>query len=227
MASRTGGVVLNGAAPDRDHGRLGPTAGRVPGGIPRLFVATPVPRDVAARVGDVVERVATDLGEAGRRVRWVQMDGLHVTLRFLGPTDPALVPTVAAAVDAAATTVRAFAVRLGGAGGFPELQHPRALWLGIREGAGELGQLSDALSASLSTRGFSIDPRPFRPHLTIARTDGVRAGPAAAAGLVAAAAGLDLAFTVPELVLYRSHLGHGPARYEALHRAPLGTGIEQ
>ena len=198
-------------------------AAAAPGDHPRLFVAAPVPEVIATRVAELVDRVAAEMGPDGRRIRWVQMDGLHITLRFLGPTSPARVAAITGAVDAAARTLAGpFDVRLGGAGGFPDVTHPRALWLGIRAGAVLLGQLSDSLTGALLGSGLEVEPRPFRPHLTIARTDGVHAGSDAGQRLIAAAAEVDLPFVVDRVVLYRSHLGRGPARYEILHAAHLG-----
>ena len=63
----------------------------------------------------------------------------------------------------------------------------------------------------------------FTPHLTIARTDGLRLGPVAAHALEGAADGLDVRFPVDRVVLFRSILGGGPARYEPLHEARLGS----
>lgn len=205
--------------PRRPSGR--PPAG--PPGHPRLFVAVPIPEIVATRISDVVGDVRDGLGPDGTRVRWVQMEGLHVTIRFLGPTAPERVDAVAAAVTAAAAVIeRPFEVRIGGAGSFPDPARPRALWLGIRAGSEALGRLGTALTAELSAEGWAVDERPFRPHLTIARTDGVQVGAEAGRRLVAAAAELDLAFDAGRVVLYRSHLGRGPARYEALRSVPFG-----
>ena len=190
--------------------------------LPRLFIAVPIPEIVAARIGELVAGVRDELGPDGQRVRWVQMEGLHVTLRFLGPTRADMVDAVGAAVErcAGATSGR-FDVRIGGAGTFPEANRPRALWLGLREGALQLGQLAAALTGSLVEDGWVLEERAFRPHLTIARTDGVHAGAEAGRHLVAAAAELDLAFSADRMVLYRSHLGRSPARYEALRSVPL------
>jgi len=192
-----------------------------PSDVPRLFVAVPVPADVGLEVGRVISDARAALGEDGRRIRWVQIEGLHVTLRFLGPTMADRVPDVAAALDHAAAGEARFAVRLSGAGAFPTADRPRALWLGIREGAEALGRLAAAIEADLRVAGWAVETRAFRPHLTIARTDGVRAGPVAASALERAAADLDAGFTAGAVVLYRSHLGSGPARYEALREARL------
>lgn len=193
-----------------------------PRDVPRLFVAIPIPPEVAGAVGTLVAGVSEALGADGHRVRWVQMEGLHITLRFLGPTAKTRIDEVAGCVDRlGAVSTGPIEIRLGGAGAFPEPTRPRALWIGIRSGADAIGRLSSALTAELLKDGWELEDRPFRPHLTIARTDGVHAGAEAGRLLMAAAADLDLAYTADRVVLYRSHLGHGPARYDHLHGVML------
>jgi 2'-5' RNA ligase len=214
-----GGSELTGPMPDGYRGR--PPDG--PPGHPRLFVAVPMPEAAASRVGEIIRSVRDALGPDGRPVRWVQVEGLHLTLRFLGPTAPDRVDEVAAAVSRAAQVQAApFEIRLGGAGAFPDASRPRALWLGIRAGAENLGRLAAAVSAALNADGWNLEERPYRPHLTIARTDGVRAGATAGQLLMARAADVDLSFEAAGIVLYRSHLGHGPARYEHLSTVAFG-----
>ena len=91
---------------------------------------------------------------------------------------------------------------------------PRALWLGVTEGADGLASLAAAVDEALRERGWTLDDRPFRPHLTLARSDGVPAGSAIAASFAEAAAGLDLHFEVVRMGLFESLTGGGPARYE-------------
>jgi 2'-5' RNA ligase len=126
-------------------------------------------------------------------------------------------------VDAAAAGVEPFEVVLAGAGAFPGDRRPRAIWLGIERGAEELGTISRALDAALVLTGMPSDDRPFRPHLTVARTDaaGTSGSLAVADALREAAAGWRVTFTADRVVLYRSHLGGGPPRYEAVHEAQL------
>ena len=192
-------------------------------GTLRLFFAVPVPADARGRVGELMDHVQRGVGDGRARIRWVRVDGLHLTLRFLGPTPTTMLDALQAGADALARSAAPFEVRLSGGGAFPSLARPRSLWLGVREGAEPLAALADGLTAAAADCGLFLDTRPFAAHLTIARTDGVRLAPAAAHALEAAADDLDVRFAVDRIVLFRSILGGGPARYEALHEAPLGA----
>ena len=189
--------------------------------LDRLFVGVPVPPEAlaacAALLGPVMAR------HGGRGVRWVRTENLHLTLRFLGLLTPSRIDVLGEAVDAAAAGVEPFEVVLAGAGAFPGDRRPRAIWLGIERGAEELGTISRALDGALVRSGMPADDRPFRPHLTVARTDaaGTSGSLAVADALREAAAGWRVTFTADRVVLYRSHLGGGPPRYEAVHEAQL------
>lgn len=198
-------------------------------GQPRLFVAVPLSAGACEAVAEVAERVRT--AHDGVRARWVRFDGLHLTLQFLGPTPESAVPSLAAALTEVAARSRPFTVRLSGAGAFPNIQRPRTLWVDVVAGAEELTNLSASLAADervaewLPQRpgnGGPLERKPYTPHLTIARTDGVPGAARLARSLATEAADLDVAFMAERLVLYRSHLGRGPARYEPLSEARLG-----
>jgi 2'-5' RNA ligase len=193
-----------------------------PPGTVRLFFAVPVPPEARERVGEVMRRVQASVGDGTARIRWVRVDGLHLTLRFLGPTPEDRRPPLEAAAEELARAGEPFDVQLEGGGAFPSLAQPRSLWVGVAAGADRLAALADGLTEAAGQCGLVLDTRPFAPHLTIARTDGVRLGSAAAHALETAASGLDVRFSVDRVVLFQSVLGGGPARYEALHEARLG-----
>jgi 2'-5' RNA ligase len=179
-------------------------------GTHRLFIAIPVPEDVRTAVAALIDEVRG--GEIARsRIRWVRTDGLHLTVRFLGPTAADRIPALTAAIDGCAERQATFGVRLAGAGGFPNPVRPRALWLGITEGFDALADLVAGFGPPLAALGWPPDERPYRPHLTLARTDGAPDGPATVDRLAAAAA------------LMESHTGRGPARYETVHAAALAA----
>ena len=190
----------------------------------RLFVAVPLDEPAVRTVVSLVEQVRADRAQVApdeRDVRWVRMDGLHLTLRFLGPTPEADVPTVAEAVRRAAATQDPFEVRIAGGGSFPNPRRPRTLWLAVTHGTAELESLARAFNRELIQAGWPSDDRPFRAHLTVARSDGVPAGADVARRLTEAAEGLDLSSPVDRLILFESITGGGPARYEPLESTPL------
>jgi 2'-5' RNA ligase len=189
----------------------------------RLFIAVPLPAEATATLAGLVDDIrALGIHGRGRDVRWVRMDGLHLTLRFLGPTpEEQVVPTMEA-VREAATSLRAFDIVLGDGGAFPTLERPRAIWVDIVDGADALGSAASIVDARLAQAGWAIEERPFRPHLTLARSDGVRAGAAVAEALIARARDLRVTCLVDRIGLFESHTGGGPARYEPLEIATLG-----
>ena len=115
-------------------------------GVPgrRLFVGVPLPQDAAAAVAAIVEDVrAQGLPSGARDVRWVRLDGLHLTLRFLGPSPEERIPaTEAAVVSVARAADGPIELELAGAGTFPPVGRPRTIWIGVAgdiDGLGRLG----------------------------------------------------------------------------------------
>jgi len=199
-----------------------------------LFIAIPVPAQAAARVAALVDEIREGLDGAGNghavhghggRVRWVRFEGLHITIRFLGATGIDRIASLRGAIDGVAATTAPFDVGISGAGAFPSDARPRALWLGLSPGEVDLADVAERLEGELIARGWPPEARPFRAHLTVARTDGVRSEPMAAQALEAAAADLQLRFRADELVLFESRpaADHGPAEYHRVHAAPFAS----
>jgi 2'-5' RNA ligase len=187
----------------------------------RLFIAVPIPPDALDACRVLIDGVRAHLSPPG--VRWVRLDGLHVTLRFLGATRPQRVPDVGTAIRSAAGGAQAFPISLAGAGSFPERKRPRTLWIGIDEGVEPLAALVRGLDAPLEALGWPPEQRAFRPHLTIARTDAAHGddGLAVASELATAARDWRVTFRAETVTLYRSLLGAGPARYEPIDEVRL------
>ena len=207
---------------------------------PRLFIAVPLPEDARRDVEQLVDAVRADLqgvlanppaaAEARRRdrrtgsdVRWVRMDGLHLTLRFLGSTAADRLSELSALVDDVASTAAPFEVVLAGAGAFPSVSRPRTLWIGLAQGTSELAELARQVETRAGALGFPRDERPFRSHLTLGRADGRSEGPVAARSLRERARGFRAPFQAGRIVLFESVTGGGPARYVPLHEARLGA----
>jgi 2'-5' RNA ligase len=188
----------------------------------RLFIAAPLPHAATEAIAALVERVRSrGVPGGGRDVRWVRLDDLHLTLRFLGPTlDPRVEPAREAVLAAAAGAAE-FEIVLGTAGAFPEGGRPRTLWVAVRDGATDLTDLAARVDAALVVSGWPPETRPFKAHLTLARSDGVPAGRAIAETLITESADLRIPATIDRVGLFESLTGGGPARYEPIEVVPL------
>jgi len=194
-------------------------------GIPgrRLFVALELPDEAAAGIAAIVDAVRSrPLPTGDRDVRWVRMDGLHLTLRFLGPTPEARIEPTRAAVAAGASRATAVEAELGGVGTFPAGPRPRTIWIGMPVGGEAAAAVGATIEEHLVAAGWPPEPRAFRAHLTLARSDGLRAGPIVAGRLAEAVGDRRFAARLDTVALFESVTGGGPARYVAIDRMALG-----
>ena len=126
--------------------------------MPRLFVALPLPEPL---------RTAVEALQSGlRTARWLDEDGLHLTLAFIGEVEGSAQLRIEAAL--AGVTARAPRMELHGLGCFPPRGAPRVLWTGTSPKA-ELGSLAQAVRRALGRAGWSPERRRFMPHVSVAR----------------------------------------------------------
>ncbi len=185
---------------------------------------------VAIDVGDAVRRevtrvVATLTGklEAVKtppKVVWVKPAALHVTVRFLGEVEPAEVDRLQA-VLAAPLPIAPFEIEWRGLGTFPNNKHPRALWIGVVNGAAPLAQVEAEVSRRVAGGSVAdLDARPFLAHLTVGRVKMAGAG-VDWPKLLQAVEVKRVSTIVDRVTLYRSELSRGGPHYTGLVSAPL------
>jgi 2'-5' RNA ligase len=94
----------------------------------------------------------------------VRPESFHVTLAFLGNVPDEQFDAVAGA--AGAVSFEPLTLTLDRLGYFPA---PQVLWLGPSQTPGGLRALGRDLCAAVVAAGVTPDPKPFHPHLTLAR----------------------------------------------------------
>ncbi len=107
------------------------------------------------------------LTQTGADLKAVELQNIHITLRFLGDISPAMVERVYEAMQQ--VKFKPFTIKLNGLGVFPSLNYPRVVWAGITSGAEELKNIFNQLEPQIRALGFAADKNGFSPHLTIAR----------------------------------------------------------
>jgi 2'-5' RNA ligase len=173
----------------------------------RLFVALDLPAEVRGALSGWAREHAGGVA----RLRLVDPASLHVTLCFLGSCPAAEAEAIAAACRAAVSGLAAPALVIGDALWLPP-RRPRVLTVTLGDDGGRLAVVQSALARALVAGGsYEPESRPFRAHVTVARVQ--HEGRPRGIELPAPA---PVRFTAGRVTLYRSRLGAGPARYEAL-----------
>src|SRR5919109_4530381 len=184
----------------------------------RLFFSVPVSEKARAAAAAVLRAMKRAAGEEAP-LSWTKDDQLHFTIAFLGEQSEDALPRLREAA-AACSELRAFDLELRGAGAFPNPRRPRILWLGVAEGAQQLEQLAGRLCGALRERGFVLEERPFRGHLTAARVKpgGERS---ASRALQATPRHRIARFAVDRLCLMQSKLSPHGAQHSLVHEIKL------
>ena len=163
---------------------------------------------------------------AGKNVRWIPRENVHLTLLFLGDTPMELVGDIESKLSEAAKRTNPFELTLGATGAFPSFHSPKILWVGLGGNVRQLVQLQGRIEGSLRTIGFEPERRPFKPHITVGRTerDLTRQyeGDVGFSWRRAELPSVRAAVPVKEIHLLRSHLQPGGAVYESTLAVPLG-----
>jgi 2'-5' RNA ligase len=156
--------------------------------MPRLFVAVWLPEEVRARLRELPR-------EGWGDVRWTPEENWHVTLAFLGETE----------IEDAAQALRRASLPAVGADVSPRLEVMARTSLVVRvAGVGELARA--VRTATIPERA----DRPFRGHITMARSRGGRPikGRSAEQGQWR-----RISFDVGDIALVASTLTPGGSRY--------------
>jgi 2'-5' RNA ligase len=132
----------------------------------RLFFALELPPEVREAIGRL-QPPASAPGAAD--YRWVQPELLHVTLAFLGSQPPEALMALHEISERATGASARGTLSVGEPGSFGPAHAPRVLWVGLRGDLAALTRLQSSLAAGLRTAGFSLEDRPFAPHITLAR----------------------------------------------------------
>jgi 2'-5' RNA ligase len=182
-----------------------------PEGRIRAFVAL----EIEAALQQRIEALVASLRSKVTGVRWTAAEGIHLTLRFLGPSLPATLEALKPRLRELAAACPRGEAAVGPLGMFPERGAPRVLWLGLALPPG-IAELQSGCEAAAVAAGYEPEGRPFTAHLTLGRWKDRSPRPTLPEA--------DLGTTALEhLVLFRSDLRPSGAVYTPLDVFPLGS----
>jgi len=117
---------------------------------------------------DEIERIQGALLASNARIKPVERENIHLTIRFLGVIPMTIVNEVINIMKR--IKFAPFTMTIEHLGAFPERStRPRVIWLGVTEGAEEVSKIHEQIERELRTIGFPKDRERFVPHITIAR----------------------------------------------------------
>lgn len=131
----------------------------------RVFIAVEIPLQIRKAIS---EQTAALRGAVGPLIRWVPVENMHLTLKFIGEISPANVELLSQMLISEVKRNPPFQMQVGGLGSFPNPRRARVIWIGI-QAPPILASLQHGIESAAALLGYEAETRPFSPHLTIGR----------------------------------------------------------
>jgi len=102
------------------------------------------------------------------KISWVDIENMHITLKYLGNTDINLISQISESLVSIAKKNEPFRIEIKGFGRFKKNRKTNVIWLGVGENR-MLNKLASDVIGEMSNFGFEPENRPYRAHLTLGR----------------------------------------------------------
>ena len=187
----------------------------------RAFIAIRPSQDVLDRIAAFQAELRD--GKWGGSFRSVQVQNLHVTLCFLGTVGSTAIGLLTSALAAATEQTACLELQCSGLGCFPDCRRPSVLWTSLEGDVESLRSLQASVIEHCASFGSHRETKPFRPHLTVARsrTFDARLGASLQSDLDRFAGRNFGHWTCSSVSLVSSHVRDGGPEYTDLATVPL------
>jgi RNA 2',3'-cyclic 3'-phosphodiesterase len=133
----------------------------------RTFIALPASSVIQQQIAIVQSKLKTIQAD----VKWELQDKFHITLKFLGSLEQSKIELLSTALAGIVKQFPSFEITYNSLGAFPDLHHPRVIWIGT-----EFNQIVLDLQTNIdrvcTDFGFQKEERTFHPHITLGRVKG-------------------------------------------------------
>lgn len=102
-----------------------------------------------------------------QKVRWMAVSNIHMTLRFLGNTDAAIISDLLQGINSG-FNLKPISYEIDNILVFPSASRPRVIAAMVAENE-QLSELVEILQRSLQCYGFAAESKSFRGHFTLGR----------------------------------------------------------
>jgi 2'-5' RNA ligase len=136
----------------------------VPDTFVRCFIALDISDQIRRDFGEIIDR----LKKHDADVKWVSVNNIHLTLKFLGNTQESALPEIRDHLFNVVLSYNPFYIRIYTTGVFPNRKYPRVIWIGVGD-SDILKRLHNDIENAMVLFGFEKENKAFKPHLTIGR----------------------------------------------------------
>ncbi len=179
----------------------------------RSFLALEIPRDIVAYLRAVTDRLAKRTSD----VRWVQNEGIHITVKFLGEIEEPMAPVLREALAPIGARYAPIAARLGQLDAFPTPLRARVIVIKLKEGIEAIQAIFADVEEGLESIHVEREKRGLVPHITLGRRRIPKPFPNGDPMPIE-----EKAFVIDDLVLFKSTLTPGGAIYTPIWKIRLG-----
>lgn len=177
----------------------------------RSFIAIPLTEDFSESLMQCECELKKYLRDP--KIRWIAPENRHITLKFLGDTEPSMLSKLQLSLAQNLQEVSLFPLLFNKFSWLPSATHPHVL-TGVFHLDGSIADIYSRVNHICSTFNIKKDKRPFLPHVTVARIRGRKDYKKFSLDLPIKLAPL----LVTKLNLYQSSLDYSPPKYVILKR---------
>lgn len=144
----------------------------------RAFLAIKIEsEELIDRVLAIQHRLDTE----SAKMKLVESENIHFTLRFLGDTSISKLNSIQEQLQE--LRFDEFQIDIGGIGAFQSIKRPRVIWIGVKQNGELITALKQQIDMLMTPLGYPPERKKFAPHATIARVRHVRNASAIEANL--------------------------------------------
>ena len=180
----------------------------------RTFIAINLPLEVKNKLSQIQEKIKKECGQ--KNIKWVSPQNFHFTLHFLGYLTAKEIDLVKNILKQTLNNQSLeIILKIKEKNCFPHLKRARVMFFAGEEKKGNLKKLQKKIGQKLKTKGFKIDERPWKIHLTWARAINPLNFPDSFKKIQ------ELEFKVDSIDLMKSELRRSGPIYTILEKYPL------
>ena len=129
----------------------------------RTFLAIDIKPDIKKEISKTIK----EFKEINPNIKYVNPENIHITLKFFGNLNDEKIEEIKTIINKVTTNYEPFKIDINGMGAFPNTNHIKVIWIGIKENP-ILESLQETLDKEFSKIGFKKEEN-YKTHLTIGR----------------------------------------------------------